>query len=86
MAPASIDIVPNSFSYNVKTGVSNVRYISTNGTYYIIGANRKHKVWVIEHTKHSSRNMSDEKAAAFIKKHCSDDILEHLFYLADLTE
>lgn len=86
MAPASIDIVPNSFSYNVKTGVSNVRYISTNGTYYIIGANRKHKVWVIEHTKHNAHNMSDEKAAAFVKKHCSDDILEHLFYLADLTE
>ena len=86
MAPASIDIVPNSLSYNVKTGVSNVRYISTNGTYYIIGANRKHKVWVIEHTKHSSHNMSDEKATAFTEKYCSDDILEHLFYLADLTE
>lgn len=86
MAPASIDIVPNSFSYSVKTGVANVRYISSTGTYYIIGANRKHKVLVIEHTKYSSRNMSDEKTAAFVKKHCSDDILEHLFYLADLTE
>ena len=86
MASESIDIVSSSFSYNTKTGVSNVRYASSTGAYYIIGANRKHKLWVIEHTRHNAHNLSDEKAAAFIKKHCSDDILEHLFYLADLSE
>ena len=85
MPAESIDIIPSSFSYNAKTGVSNVRYVSSTGAYYIIGANRKHKVWVIEHTKHNAHNMSDEKAAAFIKKHCTDAVLEHLFYLADLS-
>ena len=86
MTSESIGIVPSSFSYNVKTGVSNVRYASSTGAYYIVGANRKHKVWVIEHTKHNAHNLSDEKAAVLIKKYCSDDILEHLFYLADLSE
>lgn len=82
----SVDIVPGSFSYNAKTGVSNVRYTSTTGAYYIVAANRKHKVWVIQHTKYNSRNMDDDSAALFINKNCTDDILEHLFYLADLSE